>query len=188
MRPLFTIHAGEYLVGSHIEATYRNARVWIPATDTGIDLLVSNSEITKTTSLQVKLSKDYLGNSLTIKSPVIKNRIKSVGWWKFDFEKMNNSSAKLWILVLYRFSYRDYDFVVIEPKELLSQYIDIGIKSRIIQSYVWVTEDNSCWETRGLNKSDQEAIALNNYNNQKRNLTKYLNNWSPLENILNIRK
>src|SRR5690554_1866372 len=45
MQPLFTIHAGEYLVGSHIEQHLRDpngdkVNVWVPSKDTGIDLLV----------------------------------------------------------------------------------------------------------------------------------------------------
>lgn len=42
MKPIFTIHAGEFLVGDHITRKYRGKyEVWIPATDTGIDLLVT---------------------------------------------------------------------------------------------------------------------------------------------------
>ena len=42
MKTLFTIHAGEYLVGSEIEKLFKNYRVWIPSKDTGIDLLVTD--------------------------------------------------------------------------------------------------------------------------------------------------
>jgi hypothetical protein len=41
MRPLFTIHAGEFLVGSDIEGKFRHVNVWLPTKDTGIDLLIS---------------------------------------------------------------------------------------------------------------------------------------------------
>jgi hypothetical protein len=36
MKPIFTIHAGEYLVGSYIEEHYKYFNVWIPSKDTGI--------------------------------------------------------------------------------------------------------------------------------------------------------
>jgi len=39
MKSLFTIHAGEYLVASHIEQHYKRVNVWIPSRDTGVDLL-----------------------------------------------------------------------------------------------------------------------------------------------------
>jgi hypothetical protein len=42
MKPLFTLHAGEFLVDTEIEWEFRRVNVWIPAKDTGIDLLVSN--------------------------------------------------------------------------------------------------------------------------------------------------
>ena len=48
MKPLFTIHAGEYLVGSYIEKHFKKYNVWIPSKDTGIDLLVTNSKNNKT--------------------------------------------------------------------------------------------------------------------------------------------
>ena len=44
MKPLFTVHAGEYLVGSYIEENFKNLNVWVPSKDTGIDLLVTDSE------------------------------------------------------------------------------------------------------------------------------------------------
>lgn len=61
MQPLFTIHAGEYLVGSHIEQHLRdpngdNVNVWVPSKDTGVDVLVTDKTNKKTTSLQVKLA------------------------------------------------------------------------------------------------------------------------------------
>lgn len=60
MRPLFTIHAGEFIVGEHIEKNFPGLNVWIPSKDTGIDLLVTDkTNSCKPISLQVKLSRDY---------------------------------------------------------------------------------------------------------------------------------
>ena len=42
MRPLFTVHAGEFLVGEHIERTFPNLNVLVAAKDTGVDLLVTD--------------------------------------------------------------------------------------------------------------------------------------------------
>ena len=42
MRPLFTIHAGEFLVGEYISRKLkRDFDVWLPVQDTGVDLLVT---------------------------------------------------------------------------------------------------------------------------------------------------
>jgi hypothetical protein len=39
MRPLFTVHAGEFVVGNEIESRFPEATLWLPAKDTGVDLL-----------------------------------------------------------------------------------------------------------------------------------------------------
>jgi len=60
MKPLFTVHGGEYIVGSYIEQHYQRVNVWIPSRDTGVDLLVSDHRSRHATSLQVKYSKNFL--------------------------------------------------------------------------------------------------------------------------------
>jgi hypothetical protein len=59
MKPLFTIHAGEYLVGEYIERHFKQVNVWLPARDTGIDLLISDLLNRRVVSIQVKYSKDF---------------------------------------------------------------------------------------------------------------------------------
>lgn len=60
MRTLFTIHAGEFLVGSGIEEQVQDACVWLPSSDTGIDLVVTNSRNTRSVTLQFKYSRDFV--------------------------------------------------------------------------------------------------------------------------------
>lgn len=184
MRPIFSVHAGEYLVGTHIEEKYKDLNVWIPSKDTGIDLLVTDRTNTKTLSIQVKFSKDFLGSVGKGTSEAVATKVKSGGWWTFRQDKIKASPADLWILVLYRFTDRDYDFVIIEPQELLMRYAHLGRETNIIQSYVWVTTSGKCWETRGLNKSDQEAIAKDEYSESIRDLSSCLNNWQIVERKL----
>lgn len=173
MKPIFTVHAGEYLVGSEIEENYPNLRVWLPSKDTGIDLLVTSGDFRKSVSLQIKFSKDFLGKSV---KEVISKGVKSGGWWTFKREKIQTSPADYWVLVLYQFQHRAYDFVVIRPSKLLSIYDALERSKATIQSYVWVTRNKPamCWETRGLNKLDQ---------NRQRNLTPYLNDWKAIEKL-----
>jgi len=78
MKPLFTVHAGEYLVGSHIEARYSSWNVWLPSKDTGVELLVTNGRNTKTVSLQVKFSKDWTPTHRTI---LLQRKLLVGGWW-----------------------------------------------------------------------------------------------------------
>jgi hypothetical protein len=64
MRPIFTIHAGEFIVGEHLERSFKDINIWVPTKDTGVDLLVTNSTNTKGISFQVKFSRDYLTTHL----------------------------------------------------------------------------------------------------------------------------
>jgi hypothetical protein len=185
MKPIFSIHAGEYLVGTHIEEAYKGSfNVWLPSKDSGIDLLVTNERNNKAVSLQVKFSKDFLGGLGNSLSEAVATRVKSGGWWTFARDKIKSSRADLWVLVLYRFTKRDYDFVVLKPEELLKRYEQLGRIRNRIQSYVWVTVHKKCWETRGLNKQHQIAIANDEYSDPVRDFSPYLNDWSRVEEEL----
>jgi len=180
MKPISSIHAGEYLVGTHIEENYKNLNLWLPSKDSGTDLLVTDQTNSKTVSLQVKFSKDFLGSLGNSLSEVVATKVKSGGWWTFKREKIRDSRADLWILVLYRFSRRDYDLLVIKPAELLRRYDQLN-RTGIIQSYVWVTASGKCWETRGLDKRQQIELANDEFVDSARDLSAYLNNWNVLE-------
>lgn len=184
MRPIFSVHAGEYLVGTHIEEHYQNLNVWLPSKDTGIDLLVTDKTNSKSLSVQVKFSKDFLGSLRNTTSEAVATKVKSGGWWTFEQEKIERSQADLWILVLYRFTKRDYDFIIIEPPELLRRYQRLGRGPARIQSYFWVTSSKRCWETRDLSKKQQEEIATDAYSDSVRDFTGYLNNWNKVEERL----
>lgn len=77
MKPLFTIHGGEYLVGSYIERHFKRVNVWVPSRDTGVDLLVSDPRNRRPVSLQVKFSKDYL---VTDMGPEFQKPLRVCGW------------------------------------------------------------------------------------------------------------
>src|SRR3989304_3129567 len=101
MKPLFTVHAGEYLVGAHIERTYPRWNGWIPSKDTGIDLLVTDAQNSKAVSLQVKFSKDF---NPTHGSLLAQNHLLASGWWTHDMKKIQKSNADFWIFVLPSFA------------------------------------------------------------------------------------
>ena len=91
MRPLFTVHAGEFLVGQHIESLFKDKNVWVPTKDSGIDLLVTNATNTKSISLQVKFSRDFLP---TMKlNPLHQRELKSCTWFSLDQKKISLSTA-----------------------------------------------------------------------------------------------
>jgi hypothetical protein len=183
MKSIFSVHAGEYLVATHIEERYKHLNVWLPSKDTGVDILVTDRANRRTLSVQVKFSKDFLGSLGNSTSDAVVARVKAGGWWKFNQQKLNSSAADLWILVLYRFTKRDYDFIIIEPQELLKRYSQLGKHQEIIHSYLWVTSSKPqrCWETRGLSPQEQDDVANDQYTNPIRDLSEYLNNWQRVE-------
>jgi hypothetical protein len=147
MRPIFTVHAGEYLVGQHIERDFKK-NVWVPAKDTGVDLLVTNHENSKAISLQVKFSKDFL-SIMNLPQSVL-DRLRSRAWFSLDREKMRHSTANLWVFVLAAFTKQPPDYVVIEPGELVKKLDALGgTSSKPIQTYILVTaykkSRKKCW-------------------------------------------
>jgi hypothetical protein len=179
MKPIFTVHAGEYLVGEHVESKFRRLNVWVPTKDTGIDLLVTDKGNKKAVSIQVKFSKDFL---TTNKSDVLKEGLKAIGWWSLKRKKIQVSKADYWVFVLYASGQKKFDFIIISPRELLRRLGRIHKrKDEIVQIYFSVTGKGRCWETRGLPISDQQEIAKGKFRkNGQRDFTQYLNNWKPV--------
>ena len=178
MKSFFTIHAGEFLVGSFIEKKLKNLNVWIPSKDTGIDLLVTNTDNSKTLGIQVKFSKDY---TVTHTTENIRRGLSSYGWWAFGRDKIIRSKADYWILVLHSFSEKNIQYIIIKPNELLERLEKIHGKEKRIQSYLWITSRRKCWETRGLSRNDKILIANNRFKSRERDFTKYLNNWQSIK-------
>ncbi|MBI2272019.1 MAG: hypothetical protein HYU69_16895 [Bacteroidetes bacterium] len=182
MKPIFTIHAGEYLVAAEIEKSLRSATVWLPSKDTGIDLLLTDKTNKRTTSVQVKFSKDF--NSTHVKEHLRPN-IKGTGWWTLNREKIEKSPADYWIFILYSFEKKSNDFIIIEPKTILKIFASLDRKEKSIHCYITVTNNKKAFESRGLSKMDMQLLCDNKFVNPKRDLTKYLNNWGPIINSLN---
>jgi hypothetical protein len=176
MTPLFTIHAGEYLVGTHIEKNYPSLNVWIPSKDTGIDLLITNKNNAKAVSLQVKFSKDYPPR----KQEQFLHTLKTRGWWTLKRNKIKDSNADYWVFITYNSLNKENQFIIISPSELLKSFNKFKGIGQTLQVYFWVTDKGKCWETRGLKKSDQTSVATHIYKNTIRDYTKYLNNWKQI--------
>lgn len=177
MKPIFTIHAGEYLVAATIEKKFRKCNIWLPSKDTGIDLLVTNGVNTKSTSLQVKFSKDF---SVTHTKEAFRPSIKGAGWWTLNREKIRKSKADFWVFILYSLGKKTHDFVIIKPKELLKIFNSTNRATDSIHCYITVTNHKTVFETRGLNDGDMKLICAKKFSNNIRDLKKYLNNWTPV--------
>lgn len=186
MRPMFTIHAGEYLVGLHVQKILK-LNAWIPAKDTGIDLLVTDRDNHHTASLQVKYGKDFLPEG---KIPLRREKFRCHSWFTLNRAKLNKSEAKFWVFVLHGFKSKAPDFIVIPKAELLRRMAKLHESDGdILQCYLSSTESGQCWETRGLRNEDWLQIINGTYKSSLRDFTRYLNNdgWTALTKKLNKR-
>jgi hypothetical protein len=177
LKPLFTVHAGEFLVGCEIEKRYPHVNVWVPAKDTGIDFLLTDKHNTRTLSLQVKFSRDYL----TTDAKEFGNRLRAIGWWTPTRQQIEKSRAQYWVFVLFGFVTRSTEFIFIEPDALLKRLNEIHPNTVTkFQSYLWVTHQGKCFETRGLSHRDQQLVAEGQFRNDARDFTEYLDKWDPI--------
>ena len=173
MKPLFTVHPGEWLVGSEIEHRFRHLHVWLPAKDTGIDLLLTNTDNSRSVSLQVKLSQDYV----VTHHPELDLRF--IGWSTLKRRKIETSKAQYWVLVLLGFGNRTRDFIIIPPKLLATRLAAIHGEKE--QTYFTVNRHGQCFDRRGLKQAEDGQIVAGTYRNEERDFSAWLNNWAPIE-------
>lgn len=187
MKTIFTIHAGEFLVGETLEKLSidnNKLKIWIPSKDTGIDLLVSNFEMSQFTSIHVKYSRDF---NETNNYGAIKEGCKSSGWWTLKLKDIQNTKADFWIFVLYQIHNKDFDFIIIPKENLITLYNILNEGKDInkpFHSYITINVENKVFETRDLKKQEKLQIASNIYQNTNRDLTSFLNNWNHIINKL----
>jgi hypothetical protein len=181
MRPLFTVHAGEFLVGEFVEKSFPTLNVWIPAKDTGVDLLVTNKSATSMVSLQVKLSRDYKPPEA---SSDFDRTLVAAGWLTLSHEKIAKSTADFWVFVLVSHERKmKPQFIVIPPSELLKRLIAIHGKSKNYHFYPWITNSSLALDGRGLSKSDKVRLANGALVLGARDMSEFLDNWGALETI-----
>ena len=175
MQPIFTIHAGEYLVADYIERHYGNShhlRVWVPSKDDGIDLLVTDDKCRNAVSLQVKYSKSY----------DCKSEYDASGWWKLNREKIEKSKADYWVFVMPEFlgkkKVSSCCFVILTPKELIKRLMLIHEKNhekdKPYNMYLTVKGDVAI-ETRGANMADRNMLFAEPTGH--RDFSCFLNRW-----------
>ncbi|MBI3953893.1 MAG: hypothetical protein HY330_05210 [Chloroflexi bacterium] len=180
MKTLFTIHAGEFLVASKIKEEIQGGNVWVPVADLGVDLLVTDTQNKRTISLQVKSSRGYEPKEL---DEGLRNNLKGCGWWHLERRKIQNSKADFWAFVVLPIKGVP-QYILISPGELERRLTVIHGTRLRWDMYLWVTDQEKCWETRGLGKPDLTLVATNQYSHEERGFTEYLNCWSVLKRKL----
>ena len=114
------------------------------------------------------------------------DNFKAIGWWTLKPDKIAESLADLWVFVLYSFNEKHIHNVIIPPRRLLEILQALHGRPKLFQTYMCVSDNARCWESRGLNKKDKELVATDGYENPARELTQYLDNWEPLQTKLRV--
>lgn len=181
MRPLFTIHAGEFLVGEFLEKNFPKLNVWIPSKDTGIDLLVTNSTNTNSISLQVKLSRDYRSHQ---SNDPFESTLTAGGWFTLKHDKIANSKADFWVFILVSHDKKiKPTHIVIRPKDLLTRLVAIHGKAARYNFYAWVKGTNLALDGRGLSKSEKQQLLNGTFELGARNFSQFLECWNPIKEL-----
>jgi hypothetical protein len=174
MRPLFTIHGGEYITADYLERKFKkNLRIWVPSKDDGIDLLVSSRTCRQTLALQVKSSKIY----------ATKYACDYSGWWRINMGKVKNSKADYWIfvtlpLMLGRKKQEPF-FLAFRPTELIKKLNGRGYNQSTVDLY-FAQRNHTVIDTRGLELDDVEKLFSNPSKDSSRNYSGFLCDWKTI--------
>jgi hypothetical protein len=176
MKPLFTIHEGEFLVGDFINRKFGDKfDVWVPTKDSGVDLLVTRKRRQgKAVRLQVKFSRGF-GISAELARHVI-----ATSWFTLNPKKIRESPADVWVFVILTLKHEEH-FVLIPTSELRKR-IPVGSRS-MWNLYLWVYEDGSCYEVRSLGKEEQLDTVHRGVRDRRRDFSKFLQQWSLLDRL-----
>jgi len=179
MKPLFTIHAGEFLVGDHIGRTLKqHFDVWLPVRDTGVDLLLTprntKSKRSKPIKLQVKFSRSF-------SAKFEHDDFVARGWFKLNTAKFVKSEADVWVFVILTMRHEPYYLLV--PIDELKRRMP---RPRPATWHMYFTLFRSsksaklCLETRTLKKHDVVSMLDSGEPDPRLDYTKFLDNWSVL--------
>jgi hypothetical protein len=174
LKPLFTIHEGEFLVGDHIIRKFGNKyEVWIPAKDNGVDLLVTpTSGPGKPVTLQVKFSRGFNPKSIPAE------KLLGWGWYTLNPAKIKSSKADVWVFVILTLQHNPY-FILI-PTAALKKRIPRN-SARIWHLYLAAFSNRKCYDMRGVARSNIKEILDSGPADPRRDFTAFLENWDVLD-------
>lgn len=174
MKPIFTIHEGEFLVGDLITRRFgKRLDVWVPAKDSGVDLLVTDKQRKKPpVGLQVKFSRSYKF------LPELAGHVRATSWFRLDPTKIKTSQADVWVFVIITLKHEQH-FVLIPTRDLAKR-IPKGVGKRW-DLYLWVYPSHKCYNMRGARKQDRLAALEAGVPDKARDFTKWLESWDLLE-------
>jgi len=176
MKPLFTVHEGEFLVGDHINRRLGHKfDAWVPTKDSGVDLLVTRKgRRGSPVGLQVKFSRGF-----GIREDMARHML-AVGWYTLDPKKIRKSQAELWVFVILTLKHEEH-FVVIPSREL-RQRIPRGV-GKIWHLYLSVFDDGRCFQIRDLNKEEKLDLHHRGVRDRHRDFSEWLEHWPLLDKL-----
>ena len=174
MKPLFTIHEGEFLVGEYISRKLKDRYdVYVPVKDRGIDLLVAHRrKRLPPLGIQVKFSRGFNDRH---KTP---DEFLTRGWYTLNPQKVRESPADLWVFAILTLRHEAY-YVVIPHRELRKRVPRRSPGPWHV--YITVYKEDRCYDTRGLKNTQVRRILDHGCNWPHRDYSDYLNEWNQLE-------
>jgi hypothetical protein len=171
-------------VRKYIASNFPEKTVSEPTKDSGLDLLVTNQGNARTLKLKVHHSKDYVPQWTTVEHVdlSVSKEFKAAGLFTPIRQQLDQSVADFWVLELSG-SEDKYDYVLIPPGELSNRLGVLPDGSRKHFIYVWMTKRGRAWLGRDLNEHQRKSIAENKFEKEDRELTKYLNDWTPVRKL-----
>ena len=174
MKPIFTIHEGEFLVGDYINRRFGHKyNVWVPTKDSGVDLLVTRKGGKgRAVGLQVKFSRSFdIPKELT-------RHVLATSWYTLDPKKVRQSEADLWVFVFMTLRLERY-FVLLPTTELRKR-IPRSSKSKW-NLYLWAYADGACYQVRDLNREGRLDAVRRGVKDRSQDFSKWFENWSLLQ-------
>lgn len=175
MRPLFTVHAGEFLVGDYIGRKLKKKYdAWLPVRDSGVDLLLTPKKgRRRTVKIQVKFSRGF-GDKLDQPEFIAR------GWYTLEPEKILRSQADVWVFVILTLR-QEAHFVLVPLKELKRRLKRLKKRRRIWHLYITVYAGKKCFDTRDLRREQVVACPESGVDDPCRDYCDFLENWKVLE-------
>jgi hypothetical protein len=173
MKPLFTIHEGEFLVGDHINRKLgKKYDVWVPTKDSGIDLLVTRKDRRgRAVGLQVKFSRSF---------PIreeFSRHLLATSWFTLDPKKVRESRADLWVFVILTLRHEAH-FIVISTNELRERS-PRGTRGKW-NLYLWVFDDRTCYQVRDLSHEERLDVMRRGIDDAHLDYSEWLDRWELL--------
>ncbi len=172
MKPIFTVHAGEFLVGQYIAQKYKGKyEVWLPAKDIGVDLLVTHRNKPKPiVKIQVKHSRSHM------KRITPSSEFAARGWYTIRGKQLRKPRAEWWVFVISP-TYSGHHYIII-PRKDLKKMVGSGRGTKVL--YLSLLKDGRCFNTRGLTKGQTMKAIYDGDIPSYRDWSPYVEAWSSM--------